>query len=87
MTKGSDSREFFEIFKPMQKAEDVQKGEVMSQEESAESRQPSKPPNHDEKLIVKPASTADPLGWIKKTSGEGPFSKEGRKKHNPFSLL
>jgi len=40
----------------------------MSQEESAESRQPSKPPNHDEKLIVKPASTADPLGWIKKTS-------------------
>ncbi|MBW7898122.1 hypothetical protein B188_07280 [Candidatus Brocadiaceae bacterium B188] len=83
MTKGSDSREFFEIFKPMQKAEDVQKGEVMSQEESAESRQPSKPPNHDEKLIVKPASTADPLGWIKKTSGEGPFSKEGRKEAQP----
>lgn len=88
MTKGSDSREFFEIFKPMQKAEPMQKSEGNSQEESTEGGQPPKPLSHDEKSNVKPASVADPLGWIKKTSAEDPFLKEGKAEtHAAFTPL
>ncbi|UJS21630.1 MAG: hypothetical protein L3J18_04810 [Candidatus Brocadia sp.] len=83
MTKGSDSREFFEIFKPMQKAEDVQKNEVKSQEEPTEVSHQPKPVTPNEKTADKAASTADPLGWIKKTSGEEPFLKESRKETQP----
>ena len=36
MTKGSDSREFFEIFKQTEKAEDTQKKEVKPQDVSSQ---------------------------------------------------
>ena len=62
MTKGSDSREFFEIFKPIHTAEDVQKSEVTSQEESTEGSRQPKPFSHHEKSDTKPAPASDPLG-------------------------
>lgn len=79
MTKGNDSREFFEIFKPMQKVEHEQKSEVKSQEEPTVAPPQSKPLNHDEKSIDKSITTTDPLGWIKRTSAEDPFSKKKKK--------
>lgn len=83
MTKGSDSREFFEIFKPMQKVENAQKSEVQPQEETTEESHQPKPFNHDEKSDTKPAPVQDPLGWIKKTSGEGQFLKENKTVNKP----
>ncbi len=78
MTKGNDSREFFEIFKPMQKVEHEQKSDVTSQEEPTVAGPQSKPLNQDEKSVDKSTST-DPLGWIKRTSAEDPFLKEKKK--------
>ena len=83
MTKGSDSREFFEIFKPPQKLEDIQKGESKSQTESAEVSIQPKPSIPDENPATKPVSTSDPLGWIKKTSAEEPVIKERPKDLKP----
>lgn len=72
MTRGNDSREFFEIFKPPQKAEETQGKETLSQQESTDvSSQPGTVIPED-----KPVSKADPLAWIKKTCAEETTVKE-----------
>ncbi len=63
MTKGSDSREFFEIFKQTEKTEDVEKEEVKRQDV-----RPQTPgaPVPESKLLA--SQGVDPLGWIKNTT-------------------
>ncbi len=75
MTKGNDSREFFEIFKPPQKVQDAQKDGIKSQKEAPEISPQHKTPIPEDKEVAKPAP-ADPLGWIKKTSSENAILKE-----------
>lgn len=73
MSKGSDSREFFEIFKAPENLQDAQKKEVKSTEESADvtKPKPSVPdPEAEEKAVNKPGISADPLGWIRNTRKE-----------------
>ena len=66
MTKGSDSREFFEIFKQTEKAEDIQKKEAKPQEVLTQTPSPSIP---EIKPVTRPTSPGvDPLGWIKSTT-------------------
>ena len=73
MTKGSDSREFFEIFKQTEKAEDTQKKEVKPQDVSSQPPGPSVP---ESKLVTSPTvSSVDPLEWIKNTRAEEPAFK------------
>ncbi|MCF6154751.1 MAG: hypothetical protein E3K36_05760 [Candidatus Brocadia sp.] len=76
MTKGSDSREFFELFKPPPKVQDTQKDEIKSQTETPEISPQYKLPISEETSVSKPMPTADPLGWIKKTTAENPLVKE-----------
>ncbi len=83
MTRGNESREFFEIFKPPQKAEEIGKSEDKSQTESREINPQQKHPTSDEKPVTRPTSAADPLGWIKKTSEEDPFLKGKPKEPKP----
>ena len=63
MTKGSDSREFFEIFKQTEKTEDVEKEEVKPQDVRPQMPSASVPES-------KPVTSqgVDPLGWIKNTT-------------------
>jgi hypothetical protein len=73
MSKGSDSREFFEVFKAPENLQDAQKKEVKSTEESADvtKPKPSVPaPGAEEKAVNKPGISADPLGWIRNTRKE-----------------
>ena len=73
MTKGSDSREFFEIFKQTEKAEDTQKMEVKPQDVSS---QPPIPSGPESKPVTSPTvSSVDPLEWIKNTRAEEPAFK------------
>lgn len=73
MTKGSDSREFFEIFKQTEKAEDTQKKEVKPQDVSSQPPRPSVP---ESKPVTSPTvSSVDPLEWIKNTRAEEPAFK------------
>lgn len=73
MTKGSDSREFFEIFKQTEKAEDTQKQEVKPQDVSSQPPRPSVP---ESKPVTSPTvSNVDPLEWIKNTRAEEPAFK------------
>ena len=73
MTKGSDSKEFFEIFKQTEKAEDTQKKEVKPQDVSS---QPPRPAVPESKLVTSPTvSSVDPLDWIKNTRAEEPVFK------------
>src|SRR3990172_163972 len=66
MTKGSDSREFFEIFKQTEKAEDVQKKEVPPQDVHPQTPSASVP---ESKPVTSPGGqSVDPLGWIKNTT-------------------
>lgn len=83
MTKGSDSREFFEIFKPPQKVETIEKDEGKSQTESAEASNQPKPFVPDDNPALKLTTTSDPLGWIKKTSAEEPAIREKSKDQKP----
>src|SRR3989339_2245982 len=77
MTKGSDSREFFEIFKQTEKAEDIQKKEVPPQDVRPQTPSPSIP---EIKPVTSPTSPGvDPLGWIKNTTrAEEPVFKGKR---------
>ena len=76
MTKGSDSREFFEIFKQTEKAEDTQKKEVKPQDVSSQPPRPSVP---ESKPVTSPTvSSVDPLEWIKNTRAEEPAFKGKR---------
>lgn len=75
MTKGSDSREFFEIFKPPPKSQDTQKDETKSQTGTPEISPQHKSSIEEEKAVIKP-TPVDPLGWIKKTSAENAIIKE-----------
>lgn len=70
MTRGNDSREFFEIFKPPHKVENIQKKEIKPQTEPAVVSPQPGTLTPDEKPVTKPISKADPLGWIKKTCAE-----------------
>jgi len=74
MTKGSDSREFFEIFKQTEKAEDVQKKEVPPQDVRPQTPTASVP---ESKPVTGPGGqSVDPLGWIKNTTrAEEPIFK------------
>lgn len=66
MTKGSDSREFFEIFKQTEKAEDIPK-----KEDKPQDVRPQTPsvPVPEIKPVTSPTSPGvDPLGWIKNTT-------------------
>lgn len=73
MTKGSDSREFFEIFKQTEKAEDTQKLEVKPRDVSS---QPPRPSVSESKPVTSPTvSSVDPLEWIKNTRAEEPAFK------------
>ena len=83
MSKGSDSREFFEIFKPPQKMADSQKNEVKTNTESAEVSPQPKPHIPEEKLATVPPTTTDPLGWIKKTRAED-IPSQGRPVETPI---
>lgn len=66
MTKGNESREFFEILKTQpKKADTVQNEEIVPRSEPLE-----------EKQVTKPKITGDPLDWIKKTSTSESHSKE-----------
>jgi len=85
MTRGNDSREFFEIFKPPQKVEDIQKKEIRSQTESTDASPQPGPPITDDKPVTKPVSKADPLGWIKKTCAEETAIKEKPIESRPAS--
>lgn len=82
MSKGSDSREFFEIFKPPQKMADSQKEEVKTNTESAEVSPQSKPHIPEDKSTPVPSTTTDPLGWIKKTRAED-IPSRGRPAETP----
>src|SRR3989339_2177851 len=77
MTKGSDSREFFEIFKQTEKAEDIQKKEAPPQDVRPQTPSPSIP---EIKPVTSPTSPGvDPLGWIKNTTrAEEPVFKGKR---------
>ena len=78
MTKGSDSREFFEIFKQTEKAEDTQKQEVKPQDVSS---QPSRPSVPESKPVTSPTvSSLDPLEWIK-IHGQKNRHLRGKQKH------
>ena len=73
MTKGSDSREFFEIYKQTEKVEDTQKQEVKPQDVSSQPPRPSVP---ESKPVSSPTvSSVDPLEWIKNTRAEEPTVK------------
>jgi len=66
MTKGSDSREFFEIFKQTEKTEDVEKKGVKPQDVSPQTPSASVP---EGKPVTSPGGqSVDPLGWIKNTT-------------------
>ncbi len=66
MTKGSDSREFFEIFKQTEKTEDVEKKGVKPQDVSPQTPSVSVP---ESKPVTSPGGqSVDPLGWIKNTT-------------------
>ncbi|MBI2471268.1 MAG: hypothetical protein HYV59_08520 [Planctomycetes bacterium] len=73
MTKGSDSREFFEVFKQTEKTEDTQKKEVKPQDVSSQPPRPSVP---ESKPVTSPTvPSVDPLEWIKSTRAEEPAFK------------
>ncbi len=85
MTKGHDSREFFEIFKPPHKGEDVQKHERKSHTESMGSIPRPEPLIPEEKPVAKPTAKADPLEWIKKTCEEETPVREKAVESRPVS--
>lgn len=86
MTKGHDSREFFEIFKPPQKGEDVQTHEVKSPAESIGSISRPEPLIPEEKPVARPTPKADPLEWIKKTCEEETPLKEKPVESRPVTV-
>ncbi|MDN3509800.1 MAG: hypothetical protein NG784_00610 [Candidatus Jettenia sp.] len=69
MTKGNDSREFFELFKAPQNVQKEQDKEVKPVTESKDVNQ-EKSPIPEEKAVSKPTVSADPLEWIKNTHKE-----------------
>lgn len=72
MTKGSDSREFFELFKSPSKVDNTEKKEVKHITESTDVDSKKILPTTEDKPVTKPAaSTQDALGWIKSTRPEG----------------
>ncbi|HHT9151548.1 MAG TPA: hypothetical protein ACFYEG_08995 [Candidatus Wujingus californicus] len=73
MSKGSDSREFFEIFKTQKReAEDSQKKEIKHEGPDVSAQQ--KPHTVEDKSAHK----QDPLGWIKSTSEKTETVIKGR---------
>ena len=67
MTKGSDSREFFELFKPQQKAETVKRRDEQSPPETVEAEPRQGPIVPEVRNVAEPAEPPDPLKWIKDT--------------------
>lgn len=73
MTKGSDSREFFEVFKQTEKADDTQKKEGKPQDVV---KQTINIPVSENKTVASPSvPSVDPLDWIKSTREEEPLSR------------
>lgn len=75
MTKGSDSREFFELFKGPQNVQKEQDKEAKPVTESKDVNQ-EKPQIPEEKVVSKPTVSADPLEWIKNTRKEDTVFKK-----------
>ncbi len=73
MTKGNDSREFFEILRQTDKTEDIQKKEVRPQDTGSQPPVPSFQENKPAASVTPPG--VDPLGWIKSTRGDEPTPK------------
>ena len=77
MTKGTDSREFFEILKTQHKKDDTVKNEeIISHTESSDEIPQPRLPISEEKQVAKSKITGDPLGWIKKTTTSEQHAKE-----------
>ncbi len=75
MTKGNESREFFEILKTQpKKADIVQNEEIVPRSEPLGAI--TQLPITEEKQVAKPKIAGDPLDWIKKTSTSESHSKE-----------
>ncbi|HHT9109900.1 MAG TPA: SPOR domain-containing protein [Candidatus Brocadiaceae bacterium] len=75
MTKGNESREFFEILKTQpKKADTVQNEEIVPRSEPSGAI--PQLPITEEKHVTKPKITGDPLDWIRKTSTSESHSKE-----------
>src|SRR3989304_584543 len=78
MSKGSDSREFFEIFKTQKReADDSQKKEIKYESPDVSAQQ--KPHTVEDKSAHK----QDPLGWIKSTSKKIETVIKGRAESEP----
>src|SRR5574340_49896 len=75
MSKGSDSKEFFELFKAPQNEQNVQNKEATPVTESADVSQQQKSHISEDTSVKKPTVFADPLGWIKNTRKEDTFFK------------
>lgn len=69
MTKGSDSKEFFELFKKPGGMESFQRKEEKSFVKHKE--EPAPPPAAEIREKKRPVPPVDPLKWIKNTSKEG----------------
>ncbi len=73
MTKGSDSKEFFELFKKPGGPESFQKKEEKPLVKPKET--PPPPPVAEIRENKRPVAPVDPLKWIKNTSKEGVSDK------------
>lgn len=73
MTKGSDSKEFFELFKKPGGPESFQRKEEKPLVKPKE--EPAPPPVAEIREKKRPVAPADPLKWIKNTSKEGVSDK------------
>lgn len=78
MTKGNDSKEFFEVFKPKQpeNIEDTQKREVKPLKQPPDGEPQSTPPITENKAVTATPAAADPLAWIRNTQKENTAFKE-----------
>lgn len=81
MTKGSDSKEFFEVFKQSKQPEsmeekEIQKKEVTPLKQAPDGEPQSTSPAIENKTVIPSPVTADPLAWIRNTQKENTAFKE-----------
>ncbi len=67
MTKGNDSREFFELFKPQQKADTAKQRDEQRSPEAADAAPQQVPVVPEVHNVAEPVVAPDPLKWIKDT--------------------
>lgn len=79
MTKGSDSKEFFEVFKQSKQPEnmeDIQKKEVNPLKQPPDGEPQSTSPAVENKAVTTLPVTTDPLAWIRNTQKENTVFKD-----------